>query len=72
MEQLKPIAEKYEKTLAQLAINWNLCQPGVTTALAGAKKPEQVRENAGGAGWKLAQVDLDEIERVVSGIEDLE
>jgi aryl-alcohol dehydrogenase-like predicted oxidoreductase len=70
-EQMKPIAEKHGKTLAQLAINWNLCQPGVTTALTGAKKPAQVKENAGGAGWQLTQADLDEIERIVSGLTDL-
>ena len=72
VERLRPLAEKYGKTLVQLAINWNLCQPGVTTALAGAKKPEQVRENAGGAGWKIGQEALDEIDRIVSGLEDLE
>jgi aryl-alcohol dehydrogenase-like predicted oxidoreductase len=72
VERMKPLAEKHGKTLVQLAINWSLCQPGVTTALAGAKKPAQVRENAGGAGWKIGQDDLDEIDRIVSGLEDLE
>lgn len=71
VEKLKPIAEKYGKTLAQLAINWNLCQPGVTTALVGVKKPEQVSENAGGAGWQIEGEDLEVIERIVSGLTDL-
>jgi aryl-alcohol dehydrogenase-like predicted oxidoreductase len=70
VEQLRPIAAKYDKTLAQLAINWTLCQPGVTSALTGAKRPEQVRDNAGGAGWRLAQEDLDEIEAIVAGLTD--
>jgi aryl-alcohol dehydrogenase-like predicted oxidoreductase len=72
VEKLGPIAEKYGKTLAQLAINWNLCQPGVTTALTGAKRPEQVVENAGGAGWQIAGQDLDTIEYIVAGLTDLE
>jgi aryl-alcohol dehydrogenase-like predicted oxidoreductase len=72
VERLGPIAAKYDKTLAQLAINWNLCQVGVTTALTGAKRPEQVRENAGGAGWRIGQQDLDEIEQIVAGLTDLE
>jgi len=72
VEKLRPIAARYDKTLAQLAINWNLCQPGVTTALTGARRPEQVGENAGGAGWQISQEDLDEIERIVAGLTDLE
>jgi aryl-alcohol dehydrogenase-like predicted oxidoreductase len=41
----------------------------VTTALTGARRPEQVEENAGGAGWQISQNDLDEI---VAGLTDLE
>lgn len=70
VEKLKPIAARHGKTLAQLAINWNLCQPGVTTALTGAKTPQQVRENAGGAGWRLTTQDLNEIERIAQDLTD--
>jgi aryl-alcohol dehydrogenase-like predicted oxidoreductase len=72
VEQLEPIAARHGKTLAQLAIAWNLSQPGVTTALTGAKRPEQVEENAGGAGWQVSQKDLEEIEQIVAGLTDLE
>lgn len=72
VERLKPIAAKYGKTLAQLAINWSLCQPGVTSALTGAKRPDQVRDNAGGVGWRIDQQDLDEIEQIVAGLVDQE
>ncbi len=68
-KKMKPVAEKYGKTLAQLAINWNLCQPGVVTALVGARTPEQVKENTGGSGWKLAPEDLNEIEEILARIE---
>jgi aryl-alcohol dehydrogenase-like predicted oxidoreductase len=70
VEKLRPIAARHGKTLAQLAINWNLCQPGVTTALTGAKTPQQVRENAGGAGWRLTTQDLNEIERIAQDLTD--
>jgi aryl-alcohol dehydrogenase-like predicted oxidoreductase len=72
VEKLKPIAARYSVSLAQLAINWNLCQPGVTTALAGAKRPQQVRDNAGGAGWQITADDLQAIEGIVAGLTDLE
>jgi aryl-alcohol dehydrogenase-like predicted oxidoreductase len=38
-----------------------LQQPGITCALCGARRPEQIRENAGAAGWKLTG---DELARV--------
>lgn len=72
VEKLRPIARKYDKMLTQLAINWNLCRPGVTTALVGAKRSAQVRENAGGAGWRIDREDLGEIEETVAGLTDLE
>ncbi len=70
VEKMRPIAEKYGKTLAQLAINWSLCQPGVTTALVGARKPEQVKDNAGASGWRLTADDLAEIEYLTTQIKE--
>ena len=72
VEKMKPIADKHGKTLAQLAINWNLCQKGVTTATVGARRSDQVTENAGASGWRLEQEDLEEIEKIVSHIEEPE
>lgn len=43
--KLRPIAEASGMTLAQLAINWTVRQPGISAALVGAKRPSQVAEN---------------------------
>ncbi len=67
-KKLRPVAEKHGKTLAQLAINWNLCQPSVATALVGARNIKQVKDNAGGSGWSLTDRDLAEIEDAVKGL----
>jgi aryl-alcohol dehydrogenase-like predicted oxidoreductase len=61
LDCLREIAANAGKTVAQLAINWTLQQPGITCALCGARRPEQIRENAGAAGWKLTG---DELARV--------
>lgn len=53
LDRLRPIAAEAGVTLAQLVLNWTIHQPGVTVALCGAKRPEQIRDNAGGAGWEL-------------------
>ena len=48
--QLIPIADKLNLSLAQLALAWVLGRPGVTSAIIGASRPEQIRENAGAVG----------------------
>ena len=44
--------------MAQVVINWTVHQPGVTSALCGAKRPEQIRETAAAAGWALSPEQL--------------
>ena len=55
LDKLRPIAEECGKTLVQLVVNWTIHQPGMTAAICGAKRPEQIEETAGGAGWKLTR-----------------
>lgn len=62
---MEPIAREYGRTLGQVAINWTLCQPGVTTALVGARKPAQVRENLGGQGWTLDERHVAELDALL-------
>lgn len=58
IKELKNIADKYDKTPAQVAINWSINQPGITAALVGAKTEQQARENASAADFKLTQAEL--------------
>jgi aryl-alcohol dehydrogenase-like predicted oxidoreductase len=53
LDELRAIASDAERTVAQLVINWTIHRPGITTALCGAKRPDQLRENAGALGWRL-------------------
>ncbi len=64
VEELRPIAEKYNKTVAQLAIAWVLMNPVVTAAIVGARRPSQTEENIGGAGWEIQKEDMDSIEEI--------
>jgi aryl-alcohol dehydrogenase-like predicted oxidoreductase len=61
IERLETIAEKNGKTVGQVALNWVISQPGMTTALVGCKNPEQAIQNAQAASWTLDQGDLDAI-----------
>lgn len=53
LDALDEIALKYEKSVAQIVVNWTINQPGITSTLCGAKRDWQIRETAGGMGWKL-------------------
>ena len=50
VRQLKPIAEEAGLTLPQFALAWVLREPNVASAIIGASRPEQVRENAAASG----------------------
>ena len=54
LDELRLIAAEVGKTVGQLVINWTIHQPGITAALCGAKRPEQIRETAGAMGWRLS------------------
>ena len=53
LDKIRPIAEENGKTIAQLAIAWVIQRPGITSALCGAKRPEQIRETAVAMDWTL-------------------
>jgi aryl-alcohol dehydrogenase-like predicted oxidoreductase len=53
VDRLRSIAAESGHTVSQLVVNWTIHQSGITSALCGAKRPDQIRENALGAGWQL-------------------
>lgn len=50
VQRVKPIAEEAGLTLPQFALGWVLREPNVASAIIGASRPEQVRENAAASG----------------------
>jgi aryl-alcohol dehydrogenase-like predicted oxidoreductase len=54
VDRLRDAAELSGHTVAQLVVNWTINQPGITSALCGAKRPEQIAETAGAMGWSLS------------------
>jgi aryl-alcohol dehydrogenase-like predicted oxidoreductase len=53
VQRLVPIAESVGLSMAQLAVAWVLQNPNVASAIVGASRPEQVRDNVKAAGVKL-------------------
>lgn len=58
IDELRQIAAEAGRSVAQLVINWTIHQPGITVALCGAKRPDQIEENAGSVGWRLSEAQL--------------
>jgi aryl-alcohol dehydrogenase-like predicted oxidoreductase len=65
---LKPLADEAGLSLAQLAVAWVLQSPGVSAAIIGASRPEQVTENCKAAGVRLDQDLMAKIDEVLSGV----
>ena len=65
VQRLVPIAERLGITMAQLALAWVLREPNVASAIVGASRPEQVRDNAAASGIELDEETLGEIEAIV-------
>ncbi len=66
LDELRLLAAEIGKTLAQVVVNWTIQQPGITAALCGAKRPEQIAETAGAMGWQLSGGQLARIEAALS------
>ena len=62
---LRPIAERLGVSLAQLALAWNIAQPGVTAAIAGSRNPDHVRTNAQSGDLALDEETLQTIEALI-------
>lgn len=73
MEQISPVAETHNATLAQTVIAWTLQQPGISFSLCGARSPEQARENAAAGRLRLSEQDLTTIGAAASAhLQDLD
>ena len=53
VQLLKPIAESVDLSMSQLALAWVLQNPSVSSAIMGATKPAQIRDNVKASGVKL-------------------
>lgn len=73
VDRIQAIARAAGHTVAELVINWTVHQPGITSALCGAKRPDQIRECAGGSGWQLTVEQIAQIDDALAerGLPDM-
>jgi myo-inositol catabolism protein IolS len=65
VDALRPIAERLGITLGQLALAWVIQQPGSTSAIAGTRNAEHVKENAAAGAVEFDPATLEEIEALI-------
>ncbi|WP_067896570.1 aldo/keto reductase [Nocardia vaccinii] len=61
VDVLDDLAAETGRTVPQIALNWLLSRPTVSTVIVGARTEEQLRQNLGAVGWRL---DADQIARL--------
>ncbi len=68
VDALDEVAQETGKTVPQIALNWLLQRPTVSTLIIGARNEDQLRQNLGAVGWNLTSeqtAKLDESSRVM-------
>jgi aryl-alcohol dehydrogenase-like predicted oxidoreductase len=66
IDRLREAAALSGHTVAQLVVNWTFSQPGITSALCGAKRPQQIEETAGAMGWELSPQQISIIDSAIA------
>ena len=68
VQDLKPIAEEHDLTMAQLALAWALQNPNVSAVIMGASKPTQVKDNVKASGVRLTPEVMSAIDKVLGDL----
>ena len=66
VDSLRPSASDADLTGSQLVIAWTLAQPGISVALCGGRRPEQIRESAVAMGAEVGEEMLDRVDQAIA------
>ena len=64
VERLKTIAERNNKSVAQMAIAWTLGHPAVSVGLVGVRNEWELKENVAAVDWELTSEIREEIDMI--------
>lgn len=62
VDALEKIAGETGKTVPQVALNWLLQRPTVSSVVIGARDEQQLRQNLGAVGWNLTKEQVAELD----------
>jgi aryl-alcohol dehydrogenase-like predicted oxidoreductase len=72
VQKLKPIADQAGITMSQLSVAWVLQNPNVSSAIVGATKPSQVKENVKASGIKLDSDMMKAIDKALGNLPEMD
>ncbi len=58
IDAIEAVAKETGKSVPQIALNWLLRRPTVSTVIMGARNAEQLKQNLGAAGWRLTPAQI--------------
>jgi aryl-alcohol dehydrogenase-like predicted oxidoreductase len=62
VDAIDEIAKETGKTVPQIALNWLLHRPTVSTIIIGARNQEQLKQNLGAIGWELTKEQITKLD----------
>ena len=66
LDELRTLSTEWEHSIAEIVIRWTIQQSGITCALCGAKRPEQILENAEVMKFELSESQLETLDRLIA------
>jgi aryl-alcohol dehydrogenase-like predicted oxidoreductase len=63
IDALDEVATETGRSVPQIALNWLLRRPSVSTVLIGARSEAQLRDNLGAIGWQLSTEQMTQLDR---------
>jgi aryl-alcohol dehydrogenase-like predicted oxidoreductase len=63
VDALDEVAKETGKTVPQIALNWLLQRPTISTIIIGARNEEQLRQNLGSVGWNLTPAQVAKLDQ---------
>ena len=64
VDAMRPIAQRHQASVAQVALAWLLSRPQVSSVIVGAKTPAQLADNLGASALVLSPEDLQSLDDV--------
>ena len=70
LKEMKEIADKREKSIAQIALNYIICKGAIP--IPGSRTIAQLNDNMGAMGWRLSASEIQKLEKLADRVKGFE
>ncbi len=64
VDELRKIAQKYETSVSQVALNWIKSKPFISSIIIGVRSVDQLLDNLGCVSWDLTEEDVEYLDQI--------